>query len=89
MVTINPFDFFVEESAKDYPFSYNEILQKELIPYLEIEDNSDLIKEFVATVDTRKMPIIDFLVALNQKIYTHLNYTSRAISSSVSVHIYI
>ncbi|MDX9742336.1 MAG: transglutaminase family protein [Arcobacteraceae bacterium] len=77
MVTINPFDFFVEDSAKDYPFSYSETLQKELIPYLEIEDNSDLIKEFVATVDTRKMPIIDFLVALNQKIYTHLNYTIR------------
>ncbi|MDD2698957.1 MAG: transglutaminase family protein [Arcobacteraceae bacterium] len=77
MVTINPFDFFVEDSAKDYPFSYSKTLQKELIPYLEIEDNSDLIKEFVASVDISKMPIIDFLVALNQKIYTHLNYTIR------------
>ncbi len=77
MITINPFDFFVEDSAKNYPFSYNETLQKELIPYLEIDDNSDLIKEFVSTIDTTEMPIIDFLVALNQKIYGYLNYTIR------------
>ena len=36
MITINPFDFFVDESAKDFPFVYGEALQKELLPYLEI-----------------------------------------------------
>ena len=77
MITINPFDFFVEESAKNYPFTYNETLQKELIPYLEKDEDSKAIRDFVATIDMREMPIIDFLVALNQKIYSYLNYTIR------------
>ena len=34
MTVINPFDFFVEESAKTYPFDYEPVLAKELIPYL-------------------------------------------------------
>ncbi len=77
MITINPFDFFVEDSAKNYPFSYNETLKKELIPYLEKDEDSQAIRDFVETVDRGEMPIIDFLVALNQKIYSHLNYTIR------------
>ncbi len=35
MAVINPFDFFVEESAKDWPFDYDLALEKELGPYLE------------------------------------------------------
>src|SRR5210317_1472364 len=34
--TINPFDFFVEEYAEEFPFKYKEETKKELLPYLEI-----------------------------------------------------
>jgi uncharacterized protein (DUF2126 family)/transglutaminase-like putative cysteine protease len=77
MITINPFDFFVEDSAKDFPFTYKKDLQKELVPYLEIEDDSKELKEFVKGIDISKKPIIDFLVEVNQYIYSHLNYTVR------------
>jgi len=77
LITINPFDFFVEESAANYPFSYKSDLKKELFPYLELDEDSEAIRDFVSTVDRGEKPIIDFLVALNQKIYQYLNYTLR------------
>jgi uncharacterized protein (DUF2126 family) len=77
LITINPFDFFVEDSAKDYPFTYKKDLQKELVPYLEIEEDSKELQDFVKDIDITKKPIIDFLVAVNQHIYSHLNYTVR------------
>ncbi|UWX53837.1 hypothetical protein NYZ99_11915 [Maribacter litopenaei] len=39
MKTINPFDFFVEESVEDFPFTYKPDLKKELLPYLEITED--------------------------------------------------
>ncbi|MES9866774.1 MAG: transglutaminase family protein [Candidatus Thiodiazotropha sp. LLP2] len=38
LVTINPFDFFVEEDSEHYPFSYEKQLEKELFPYFEIKE---------------------------------------------------
>ncbi len=35
MTVINPFDFFVEDAAKAFPFTYDAQLAKELAPYLE------------------------------------------------------
>ena len=75
--TINPFDFFIEEYASDFPFTYDEMLQKELIPYLEIKEDGRLLKEWLTTVDCTKRKTIDFLIDLNQKLYKHLNYTIR------------
>jgi len=77
MITINPFDFFVEDGAKDYPFSYKTELKKELSPYLEINENCSELEDFVKTIDISKKPIIDFLVEVNQKINNTLNYTVR------------
>lgn len=77
LITINPFDFFVEESAKDFPFKYKKELNEELKPYLKIDERTKIVKDFVASIDKSEKPIIDFLVEVNQKIYEHLNYTVR------------
>ena len=37
---INPFDFFVEEYAENFPFNYDNILEQELIPYLKLSEES-------------------------------------------------
>ena len=37
MTVINPFDFFIEEAAEKFPFAYEPVLARELIPYLETE----------------------------------------------------
>ncbi|MDE4978123.1 transglutaminase family protein, partial [Francisella tularensis subsp. holarctica] len=44
-------------------------------PYLELEDDSKELQEFVASIDKYKKSIIDFLVEINQKIYKTLDYT--------------
>src|SRR5882724_2217310 len=35
MTVINPFDFFIDKYAEEYPFVYDATLAKELAPYLE------------------------------------------------------
>ncbi|UZO82362.1 transglutaminase family protein [Aquimarina sp. ERC-38] len=77
MKTINPFDFFVEEYAEQYPFTYKPHLQQELLPYLEIKEKGTLLKEWIQTIDTSPKKTIDFLIGLNQKLYQYLDYTVR------------
>ncbi len=35
MTVINPFDFFLEKYAEEYPFQYDSVLTRELMPYLQ------------------------------------------------------
>ena len=73
----NPFDFFLDESAQSIPFKYDPDTAEELIPYLEIKENGQLLRDFLAEIPKIETPTIDFLVALNQRIYNHLKYVIR------------
>ncbi|UKM63785.1 transglutaminase family protein [Flavobacteriaceae bacterium GSB9] len=75
--TINPFDFFVEKYAEDYPFNYLETTKKELLPYLEVTDNGPLLQEFLKTIDRSPRKTIYFLIDINRKINEFLNYNIR------------
>ncbi|WNH12086.1 DUF2126 domain-containing protein [Thalassobellus suaedae] len=75
--TINPFDFFVEEYAEEYPFTYKETTKKELLPYLEITDKGTLLEDFIKTIDYTPRKTIYFLIDINRKIYEYLNYNIR------------
>lgn len=78
MEVINPFDFFVEEYAEKFPFKYDEILAKELVPYLEARESGPLLTEFLKNVIVEdEINTVDFLVFANQKVYTHLDYNIR------------
>jgi len=77
MTVINPFDFFVEEYAKDYPFAYEPLLKKELAPYLEISESGALLKKYVSEIKKDKTPVIDFLVSLNQALQQKIQYRIR------------
>jgi uncharacterized protein (DUF2126 family)/transglutaminase-like putative cysteine protease len=76
MAVYNPFDFFLEPDAEEYPFTYSSDLKKELRPYLGKKRN-DGINKYFKTIDRRKMRTIDFLVAINQKVHNDINYTIR------------
>ncbi len=77
MTVFNPFDFFVESYAESYPFTYDEQLAKELLPYLEVKEQGPLLTAWLAKVDRSPKPIVDFLVALNQQVYTAIEYSIR------------
>ena len=77
MTVINPFDFFVEESAEQYPFAYSRQEQKELLPYFEIKENGPLLTAWLAEIPREPQHINDFLVMLNRSLWEKLNYSIR------------
>ncbi|MEY6432142.1 transglutaminase family protein [Thioalkalicoccus limnaeus] len=77
MITINPFDFFLEESAQRYPFVYEPQLAKELTPYLEIKDRGPRLMAWLAELDIAEPGTVDFLVALNQRVQQDVGYVIR------------
>ncbi len=77
LISINPFDFFVDTYAENYPFEYKPELKAELTPYFEITDNGKKLKKFIKSLDLKERKINDFLVYLNTEIYKYLNYTVR------------
>src|SRR4249920_2536706 len=77
MTVINPFDFFVEEYAEQFPFKYTEQLKGELIPYLEIKEDGPLLNKWIDGLDRSKKTINDFLVYINRKLSQDINYNIR------------
>jgi uncharacterized protein (DUF2126 family) len=77
MTVINPFDFFLEPYAENYPFRYEALEQRDLRPFLEPAPLGQRLEAFLETVDRRNMRTIDFLVALNQQLQREIRYTIR------------
>ena len=77
LAVINPFDFFVDEAASQYPFCYEAELLEELQPNLKLEDTGPLLDAFVASISRTKMVTVDFLVALNARLQHETSYTVR------------
>ncbi|NKB66617.1 MAG: IMP dehydrogenase [Candidatus Latescibacteria bacterium] len=77
MTVINPFDFFLEDYAQHFPFTYQPQLRKELAPYLETSAAGPLLLDWLAQVDPAQRPTNDFLVALNQRLCQDIEYAVR------------
>jgi uncharacterized protein (DUF2126 family)/transglutaminase-like putative cysteine protease len=77
MSVFNPFDFFLEPSAEQFPFTYEPWLQKDLAPFLEVSANGAPLQEFVRTIDRCPRRTIDFLVDLNSKLSKEISYVIR------------
>ncbi|MDB9741703.1 transglutaminase family protein [Akkermansiaceae bacterium] len=77
LAPINPFDFFLDDYAEEYPFIYAKDLQKELNPYFEKHPLTRLLNDFINEIDTAEIRSIDFLAMVNQKVCNSLEYTLR------------
>src|SRR3990167_5191658 len=73
----NPFDFFLEPYAETFPFTYEAGLREELAPYLEVKERGGGLMDWLESLDRTPTGIINFLVAVNQKLNQTLGYTVR------------
>ena len=84
LAIVNPFDFFVEESAAHYPFAYDTTLRRELTPYFSDEEPTPLLARWLddwsadrASSSADGQSIVDFLVEVNQRVFRSVEYTTR------------
>jgi uncharacterized protein (DUF2126 family)/transglutaminase-like putative cysteine protease len=80
MAVYNPFDFFLEPTAEDFPFRYEAHLAEELAPYL-VKDAatsaSPAFRNYLKSVDTKKCQTTNFVVRLNQQLQSDVSYLIR------------
>jgi uncharacterized protein (DUF2126 family) len=77
MAVFNPFDFFLEPAAEEFPFTYNALQARELAPYLATQPATPLLKRYLEKIDRTPKRTIDFLVGLNQGLQSDIKYSIR------------
>jgi uncharacterized protein (DUF2126 family)/transglutaminase-like putative cysteine protease len=77
MSVYNPFDFFVEASAEEWPFEYPADVADDLVIYRSIEPATPLLSNFLASVPRTPLRTIDFIVGLNARLAAEINYVIR------------
>ncbi len=81
MTVINPFDFFVEDYAENFPFVYAQSLARDLAPFLVIDEAGQQLTQWIADFRARevraKLISIDFLMAVNRQLQSDIRYLVR------------
>jgi uncharacterized protein (DUF2126 family) len=77
MTVYNPFDFFTEDLAEFWPFSYPPELLEDLSIYRRVEPAGPLLQAFLDGVSREKCRTIDFIVGLNAKVANAVGYVIR------------
>ncbi len=77
MATINPFDFFLEPQAEEFPFAYDPVLEHELAPFRRLEAPGTLLAEMIAAVPRAPRRTVDLLIDLNRQVQARVAYIVR------------
>jgi uncharacterized protein (DUF2126 family)/transglutaminase-like putative cysteine protease len=89
MAVLNPFDFFLEPDAEKFPFTYDHALDHELAPFRLKAASTPQFTKYLGDLKRGILPgviadkpesrprTIDFLVALNQRLWLDIKYTIR------------
>ena len=77
MSVYNPFDFFLEPEAENFPFAYSSESAHELAPYLVKGEPTPRFAAFFESIPRQPQRTIDFLVGLNQRLQHEIKYLIR------------
>jgi len=77
MAVINPFGFFLEPDAEEWPFTYDPTLAEELTPFCKLVPPGPLLAGLLAEVPRTKRRTIDMLVDLNRRVQERVGYIVR------------
>ncbi len=77
MSVINPFDFFLEPEAEEWPFAYDASLGEEIAPFRKLEPAGPLLQAWLDRVDRRPQRTVDFIVGLNARLQREIGYIVR------------
>lgn len=77
MTVYNPFDFFVEEEAEQWPFDYPADIAPDLSLYLQPEPAGPALAAFLGSLDRHPRNTVDFIVDLNARIQREIRYLIR------------
>ncbi len=77
MTVINPFAFFLQDEAIQYPFPYEDAVRTDLLPYLETLPRGARFKDFIGDIPRQSKKTVDFLVDLNQYVHKAVKYVIR------------
>lgn len=75
--SINPFDFFLEPDAEEYPLKYSADVLDDLKPYFATGPAGPNFYALLASIDRTPRKTIDFLVDLNQRLQNDIAYLVR------------
>ena len=73
----SPFDYFLEESAREWPFRYEDELLPDLEPYLETIPCGSELDDFMASLDPTPRDTNDMLVETNRAVEAAVDYVIR------------
>ncbi len=78
MTVYNPFDFFVEEEASQWPFEYPADIRDDLKIYMTPEPDTPALAAFMQTLDkTPGQGTVDMVVGLNAALQQKIGYVIR------------
>jgi uncharacterized protein (DUF2126 family)/transglutaminase-like putative cysteine protease len=77
MEVINPFDFFLEPAADEFPFQYSAEQKAELEPYLATGEGGRAFDRYLAGIPREKRQTTNFIFDLNAQLSRDISYLIR------------
>ncbi|WP_101756807.1 transglutaminase family protein [Oceanicoccus sp. KOV_DT_Chl] len=75
--TINPFDFFIDDDASLWPLVYSAEMAQDLAPYLNVQAAGAEMQQFLNSLSTSNIGIVDFLLYVSQALLNRISYVER------------